>query len=187
MNYSIDLKYLRGAIPEDELEAITEQFHGQGILFERHDFSGRAQNNLADIVAPIALAISSETCQAYLVGIASNATYELIKKSVLSIWHSISGRKITTVSAGAKVVESDLAMDLDISVDNRTRIKFKLKGDIPDTLKEKCVEDAFQLLRQIDSSKIKESQVAFYQNDPGRWSITEDMNLIRELAQRKKG
>jgi len=78
-------------------------------------------------------------------------------------------------------------MDLDISVDNRTRIKFKLKGDIPDTLKEKCVEDAFQLLRQIDSSKIKESQVAFYQNDPGRWSITEDMNLIRELAQRKKG
>ena len=186
MSGTIQLKYLQGIIPESELDSIWSQFGELGIDFEYIDISGEPQAGVEEFLAPVILYLSSDIIQAYILGLATSTSYDIIKTSVISIWRHISGKTILkTTPSEEKSVSADF--DLDIKTIGQTRIKFKLKGDIPDKLKEKCVDKAFQLLEAKAFPEIRTGYVCLYNIDHDEWEIVEDLEFIRKFVRPKNG
>ena len=186
MSGTIQLKYFEGIIPESELDLIRSQFGDLGIDFECVDISGEPQASIEEFLAPIILYLSSDIIQAYILGLATSSSYDIIKTSVISIWRHISGKTIRKTTPNE--VESVAAnFDLDINTIGRTRVKFKLKGDIPDSLKEKCVDKAFQLLEAKAFPEIRTGYVCLYNVEHDEWEIFEDLEFVRKFVKPKDG
>jgi hypothetical protein len=145
MTNTIQLEYLKGMIPVDDLKLIRSKLREHGIGFEWHDISDEPQASVEELLAPIILYLSANVVQAYLLGLATSASYDLIKSTVLDLWRHISGKKLAKITL-TDTEELDANFDLDINTPGQTRVKFKLKGNIPNSLKEKCIGKAFRLL-----------------------------------------
>lgn len=187
MSNSIYLKYLKGIVPEYELEKLSRDFSSAGIEFDYFDISEEPQASAEEILSPILLFLSSDIIQAYILGLLTSTSYDLIKKAVLLIWRYISGEriKVTTASGMESIKEANL--DLDLSLNDRTKVKFKLKGDISDEIKEKCIDNAFQLLKSSDLSKTKGGYIALYDIDQDSWTIYQDVEFVRKFILKKNG
>jgi len=186
MSGTIRLTYLEGIIPVSELNSIRSQFEDLGIDFECVDISGDPQAVLEELLAPIILYLSSDVIQAYLLGLATSTSYDIIKTSVISIWKHVSGKSIkkTTTSKETSVAVN---FDLDIRTTGGTRVKFKLKGDISDSLKDKCVDKAFQLLEAKAFPKIRTGYVCLYNIQKTKWEVFEDLEFIRNFVKPTSG
>jgi hypothetical protein len=177
---TIQLKYLQGIIPESELDLIRSQLGDLGIDFECIDISGEPQASIEEFLAPIILYLSSDIIQAYILGLATSTSYDIIRTSVIKIWRHVSGKTIRKTTPSE--VESIAAnFDLDINTIGRTRVKFKLKGDISDSLKEKCVDKAFQLLEAKAFPEIRTGYVCLYNVDDDEWEIFEDIEFVKNF------
>ena len=186
MTETIHLKYLKGIIPKDDLEAIRSQLGEHGIGFEWHDTSGEPQASIEELLAPIILYLSSDIVQAYLLGLATSTSYDIIKSTVLSIWQHTSGKKFNKITS-TDIEEVDANFDLDVNTSGKTRVKFKLKGNIPDGLKEKCVDKAFQLLEAKSFLEIRTGYVCLYNVDRDQWEIFEDLEFVKKYVLPKNG
>ena len=186
MQGTIRLTYLEGIIPVSELKSIRSQFEDLGIDFECIDISREPQASLEELLAPIILYLSSDVIQAYLLGLATSTSYDIIKTSVISIWKHVSGKLIekTTPSKETAVATN---FDLDIRTTGGTRVKFKLKEDVSDSLKNKCVDKAFQLLEAKAFPEIRTGYICLYDIDKNTWEIFEDLELIRKFVKPKNG
>ena len=186
MTTSIYLNYLKGIIPEYELDELSHNFSSVGIEFDYFDISEEPQASAEEILSPILFFLSSDIVQAYILGLLTSTSYDLIKKSILSIWRHISGEtiRVTTASGIQKIKEASL--DLDISLNDRTKVKFKLKGDISEKIKEKCIDNAFQLLKSADSFKTKGLYIALYDIDQDSWDIYKDVEFIRKFILKER-
>jgi hypothetical protein len=81
----------------------------------------------------------------------------------------------------------DANFDLDVNTSGKTRVKFKLKGNIPDSLKEKCIDKAFQLLESKNLPEIRTGYVCRYDVDSEQWEILEELEFIRKYVMLKNG
>ena len=188
MTETIHLKYIKGTIPEDSLELLRSKLGNHDIGFEWHDISGTPQAGVEELLAPIILYLSSDVIQAYLLGLATSASYDLIKSFVIDIWCHISGKKFNKItSTDTDIQEIEASLDLDLNTSGKTRVKFKLKGNIPDNLKEKCIDKAFQLLESESFPEIHKGYVCRYDVDSEQWEILEDLEFIRKYVIPKKG
>jgi len=183
---SIQLKYLQGIIPESELDVIRLRFGDLGIDFECIDISREPQASAEEFFAPIILYLSSDIIQAYILGLVTSISYDIIKTSVISIWRHISGKTIR-IATPSEVKSVAANFDLDINIIGRTRVKFKLKGDLPDSLKEKCVDKAFQLIESKAFPEIRTGYVCLYNVDHDEWEIFEDLEFVRKFVKPKNG
>jgi len=184
---SIHLNYLKGIIPEYELEKLSGNFSSAGIVFEYFDISEEPQASAEEILSPIVLFLSSDIVQAYILGLLTSTSYDLIKKAVLSIWRHISGKKIKVTTASGMESIKEANLDLDISLDDGTKVKFKLKGDISDEIKEKCIDNAFQLLKASDVFKTKGGYIALYDIEHDSWNLYEDIEFVRKFILKRNG
>jgi len=83
-------------------------------------------------------------------------------------------------------VESSLTnFDLDIRTKGGTRVKFKLKGDIPDSIKEKCVDKAFQLLETKAFPEIRTGYICLYNVDHDKWEVFESLDFVKRFVKPK--
>lgn len=185
MKGSIHLTYLKGIIPDSELEEFRTGFSRSGIDFNYTDISKEPQASVEELLAPIVLLLSSDIIQAYFLGLVTSISYDLIKNFILTIWRHISGEKITTVTASGLETIKEANLDLDIDIDNRTRVKFKLKGDIPDILKEQCIDRAFRLLEKTDFFKDHSGYIGVYEVDNNEWKIFEYVEFVRKYVKPK--
>ena len=186
MTDTIKLQYLKGIIPVDDLELVRSKLREHGIGFEWHDISDEPQTSVEELLAPIILYLSSDVVQAYLLGLATSASYDLIKSTVLDLWRHISGKKVAKITLTDNE-EVNANFDLDINTSGQTRIKFKLKGNIPNSLKEKCIDKAFQLLESKSFPEIRTGYVCRYDVDREQWEILEDIEFIRKYVMPKNG
>ncbi len=186
MTETIHLKYLKGIIPEDNLELLRSQLENYGIGFEWHDISDKPQASIEELSALIILYLSSDVVQAYLLGLATSASYDIIKSSVLAIWRHISGKKYKKITSSG-IEELDANFDLDVNTSGRTRVKFKLKGNIPDSMKKKCIDKAFRLLESNKFPEIRTGYVCSYNLDSEQWEIFEELEFIRKYVVPKSG
>jgi hypothetical protein len=181
MTETIYLKYLKGIIPKDVLELLRSQLGEHGIGFEWHDISDEPQASVEELLAPIILYLSSDIVQAYLLGLATSASYDVIKSAVLDLWQHISRKKIKKITP-SDVEEVDANFDLDVNNSGKIRVKFKLKGNIPDSLKETCVDKAFQLLESKSFPEIRTGYVCIYNVDREQWEILEDLEFVKKYV-----
>ena len=183
---TIRLRSLKGIIPESELVSLKSQFGDIGIDFDYVNASGEPQASINELLAPIILFLSSDIVQAYVLGLTTNFSYDIMKTSVINIWRHISRKEISYVSA-SKTQSVVASFDIDIKHTGNLRVKFKLKGDIPDSLKEKCVDQAFQLLAGKDYPKSRTGYVCIYNVDDQEWEEFEELEFIRRFVKPKVG
>lgn len=173
-------------LTDAELQQLHDDFNNVGIEFIWKDISDEPQASIEEFLSPIILILSSEVFQAYILGIMTNATYELLKESILSIWQRLSGKKLTKVTThGTSQVYT--ALDLDISLENRTRVKFKLTGNISDEIKEKCIDGVFNILKSTDWDTSKKGYILIYDNNLNKWIIYEDLEFIKKVIRKDAG
>ena len=184
MTDTIKLQYLKGIIPVDDLELVRSKLREHGIGFEWHDISDEPQTSVEELLAPIILYLSSDVVQAYLLGLATSASYDVIKSSVLDLWRHISGKKYSKItSTDIEEVDANFAnFDLDVNTSGKTRVKFMLKGNIPDSLKEKCIDKAFHLLESTNFPENLNRYVCRYDVDSEQWEIFEEIEFIRKYV-----
>ena len=183
---TIHLKYIKGIIPEDSLEFLRSKLEKYGIGFDWHDISNEPQASVEELLAPIILYLSSDVVQAYLLGLATNASYDVIKSSVLDLWRHISGKKYNKITP-TDIEQVDANFDLDVSTYGKTKVKFKLKGNIPDSLKEKCIEKAFHLLETNNFPDNRKRYICRYSVDREQWEIFEELEFIKKFIIAKNG
>lgn len=186
MNKTAHLTYIKGVIPEESLELLRSKLGNHDIGFEWHDISGAPQAGIEKLVAPIILFLSSDIVQAYILGLVTSASYDIIKSSVLDLWGDISGKKYNKITASG-IEEMDASFDLDVNTSGKARVKFKLKGNIPDNLKEKCIEKAFHLLESTNLPENQNRYVCRYDVDSEQWEILEELEFIRKYVMQKNG
>jgi len=186
MTEIIYLKYLKDLISEEELESLKFQLGEHGIGFEWHGETGKPKASLQELLAPIILYLSSDVVQAYILGLATNASYDIIKSTVLHLWQNISGKKIKKITV-TDIEELNANFDLCVNISGKTSIRFKLEGNIPDSLKEKCIDKAFQLLASKKIPEIHTEYVCCYNVDSEKWEIFEMPEFIRKYITPKYG
>jgi hypothetical protein len=130
--------------------------------------------------------LSSDVVQAYLLGLATSASYDVIKSSVLDLWRHISGKKYNKITP-TDIEQVDANFDLDLSTSGKTRVKFKLKGNIPDSLKEKCIDKAFHLLKSKSFPENRKRYICRYDVDREQWEIFEELEFIKKFIIPKDG
>jgi hypothetical protein len=181
MAKSIELNYIKGLIPASELDSIRSKLQDQNIKLECHDLLGQPQAAVEDLLAHVVLFLSSDFMQAYILGLASNATYDCIKNCIANIWQFLSEKKIYRYS-GKGVEHVAANFDLDIETKQGTKVKFKLKDDIPDNLIEKCIDSAFQLLESKTFTTNSTGYVCLYSVDQNDWEIYEYLDFLKKFA-----
>jgi len=181
MAKSIELNYIKGLIPASELESIMSKLQDHNIKLECHDLLGQPQAAVEDLLAHVVLFLSSDFMQAYILGLASNATYDCIKICIANIWQLLSGKKIYRYS-GKGVEHVAANFDLDIETDFGRKVKFKLKGDIPHNLKEKCIDRAFQLFESKSFFANRTGYVCLYDDEEKNWEIYEYLDFVKKFA-----
>jgi len=187
MTGSIHLRYLKGIISDLKLKELEDNLATVGVRFNYEDISDQPQASLEDLLSPIVLVLSSPVFQAYILGLMTNATYDLIKKNIILIWEHLHGKKVTKITASGDMTQKEADLDLDICVDEHVRVKFKLRGDIPDSAKEKAIESAFSLLRTTHWDKSEPGFIVIYNKDHEAWEIFEDMEFIRKFVKKTPG
>jgi hypothetical protein len=186
MSGNIRLRYLKGIIPQSELVSLKSQFGDLGIDFDYIDASGEPQASIKELLAPIILFLSSDVVQAYILGLATNFSYEIIKKSIINIWGHISGKKVSQITE-SETHSVAANFDLDINLTEHLRVKFKLKGDFPDSLKKQCVDKAFQLLERKAFPESRKDYVCIYNVHDQEWEVFEELEFIRRFIKPKVG
>ncbi len=186
MTKTIHLKHIKGIIPEDSLEFLRTELENYGFGFEWHDISGEPQASVEELLAPIILYLSSDVVQAYLLGLTTSASYDIVKSSVLNLWRHVSGKKYNKITS-TDIEQVDANFDLAVSTSGKTRVQFKLKGNIPDSLKEKCIDKAFHLLESQYFPENRKRYVCRYDVDNEKWEIFDEIEYIKNFIIPKNG
>ena len=184
MSNTIELRYIKGLIPDSKLDSIRSKFQGHNIEFECHDLSGQPQAAVEELLAHVVLLLSSDVMQAYILGLATSATYDFMKSCITSIWQHISGKEIYRYNP--KGVEHVAAnFDLDIETEHGMKVKFKLKDDVSDSLKEKYIDRAFQLLESKSFPANRTGYICLYNVDQNNWEIYESLDFVKSFVKPK--
>jgi len=186
MNKTVQLIYIKGIISEENLELLRSKLDNHDIGFEWHDISGVPQAAIRDLVAPIILSLSSDVVQAYILGLANSASYDLLKLSILEIWHKVTGKKYNKITSNG-IQEIEASIELNLDTPGKMKFKFKLSGNIPDNLKEKCIDQAFQLIELKSIPENHTEYICSYDTDNEQWERLEQLDFIKKYIIPKNG
>ena len=183
---SIYLRYIGSLIEKDALEEIINNLTNHKINIKAKDTSGELMMSVEELVAPVAIILSSDVVQAYILGLSSNASYDLIKNVVISIWNQVSGKKYIRFNH-RKSEEFEANFDLNVESPNNVKVQFKLKGDIPNELKDKCIENAFKMVNENVFPEIVTGYICRFDNDSEKWEAYEQTDYVRKFIKKNSG
>ena len=184
--YRVLLTFYRGSFDEIELDDYKKKLINAGIEMFEYDKSGRPMASLQDFTNQISLLINDALFQAFIMGLATNGSYDLIKQTIIWMWNSLKNKKLTMISASGKK-EEDATFGITISVDHNTSIDFRLSGEVSDELKNKCIDKAFNfaktLKRKPEPTLAKFSK---YDWDKHEWYIVDINKEIDKIIQEQR-
>lgn len=182
---SIYLKYFEGLIEEEVLNTITIALAEKNIALEPQDMTEVTTASIEELVAPVALYLSSDVVQAYFLGLTANAGYDVLKTTVVKLWQQISGKKYFRYSPN-KTEELEANFDLNIKTPDNISVQFKLKGNVSDEIKEKCVEKAFTLLEKKAFEKNGAGYICRLDEVESSWEVYNQQEYIHKYIIPKK-
>lgn len=176
----IRLKYIGGLIEDEVLDDLEKTLSDHSITLNKYDTSGVLMASAEELIAPIALMLTSEVTQAYVLGLTTNAFYDIIKTTVLTIWNQITGKKYTKYNH-IKSEEIEATFDLDVRTPGKVKVQFKLKGDVPDHLKEKCIDKAFEIIDRNELPENRFGYISRFNQDNESWEVYDQMDYVRKF------
>ena len=167
---SVKLEYYKGLLDEDGYRIQKDKLSQIGIDIVEDDKSNIPMMSYEDLENIISIVINSSTLQFLLNNIVlTGIAYDIFKKSIIWIWDNLKGKKITKLYSGGKIEEKEVSFGLKINCD-KNNITMRLSGDYSDEDKNKCIDKAFDYL--------KENQEKSLVNDkPTRTWVKYDNNI----------
>lgn len=183
----IMLKYYKGLVDENELKIYKLKLREIDIELIEYDKSYVPMACLEDFTNQVNLMISSPIVQSITMGLMTNASYNLLKGAIIWMWNSLIGKEIAKVRANGNCDVKEATFGFSASIDNETKIDFRLSGDISDEDKNKCIEKAFELLKD-SQKKISPygSDFAKYDYEKEEWILIDINEERRKVVQKQK-
>ena len=94
------LNYYKGLFDTDDLELQVQSLNQAGIQVCEIDKSGQVMAFLYEFTNQISLMLSNSIIQAYFLGLLANSTYDVLKRTIIWMWNSLHGEKMTKVQSG---------------------------------------------------------------------------------------
>jgi len=182
---AIGFRHISGVVDKAVLDQIESRLSEQDISFKSFDMSGQPQASITDLLSSFALFLSSDITNAYMLGLLTNATYDVLRTSLLTLWKATTGKKVTQVSAGGSR-EKSVTIDLNMIVGNDS-LTFKLDGDVSDAVQKVLIDRAFDFLKSHHESKQPQHLILFHDKTNASWTPVPFETLIqREFDKHNK-
>lgn len=179
---AIGFRYISGVVDKAVLDQIESRLSEKDISFKSYDMSGQPQANLSDLFSSFALFISSDITNAYMLGLLTNATYDVLRNLLLGLWTSIKGKKVTQVTAhGSKDVPVSLDLNMIVGNDSLT---FKLDGDVSEEVQRVLIDRVFDFLKSHQESKQSQHLILFTDKTKVAWTPVPFETLIQREFER---
>lgn len=136
-------------------------------FFNQLDFNG--------LISSIEVIISNH----YLDAMICAGLWDLVKSSLIFIWKNVQDKKVTIIKARNEIKENE-DISLSFKIGN---LDFKMPNNLSDNLKEKFIDNAFELSKQYYNEKGK--HIVFYDRESDSFKIKEYNELLREIAKEK--
>lgn len=141
------LEYYKGLLDEDGYRIQKDKLRQIGIDIVEYDKSNIPMMSYEDLENIISIVINSSTLHFLLNNIVlTGIAYDIFKKSIIWIWDNLKGKKITKLYSGGKIEEKEVSFGLKIQCD-KNNITMRLSGDYSDEDKNKCIDRAFDYLK----------------------------------------
>ena len=178
----IMLEYYKGLFDEEELELYKFKLKSIDIELMEYDKTNKPMNSLEDFTNEVSLIISDPIVQSIIMNLINNASYDVLKSTIIWMWNSLIGKKITKVTSGGKCDAKEATFGLSLYIENQNKIDLRLSGDISDTDKEKCIDRAFEFIKD-SSLKIPPhgNNFAKYDYEKEEWILIDIVEEINKL------
>lgn len=176
-------EYYKGILDEDGLEERKKSLRDVGIVLVERDKSNKLMAFMDEFTNQVSLVISNPLFIAYILGLLTSASYDVMKSTIVWIWNSVQGKQITKFRMGGKQEEKEATFGIQVRVDANTKIDFRLSGDVSDELKSKCIDRAFGMMNKVQKGKEHRpiDWFAHYSWDEDEWVF---VNVIEEINKR---
>jgi len=182
---AIGFRYISGVVDKAVLDQIASRLSEQDISFKSFDMSGQPQASINDLLSSFALFLSSDITNAYMLGLLTNATYDVLRNSLLGLWTSIKGKKVTQVTAHCSK-KVPVSLDINMTVGNDS-LTFKLDGDVSEEVQRVLIDSIFDFLKSHRESKQPQHLILFTDKTKTAWNPVPFETLIqREFEKNNK-
>ena len=179
---AIGFRYISGVVDKAVLDQTESRLSENDISFKSYDMSGQPQAHLNDLFSSFALFISSDITNAYMLGLLTNATYDVLRNSLLGLWTSIKGKKVTQVTAhGSEEVPVSLDINMIVGKDSFT---FKLDGDVSEEVQRVLIDRIFDFLKSHHESTQPQHLILFTDKTNASWTPVPFETLIQREFER---
>lgn len=172
-----------GGIDNTEIENIENSLSKVDIQFKSHNTSGSIHASLSDFSLSTFLIINQPIIIELLRGIAINATWEIIKETIIYIHKKLKGKKIYRIDSNGTKEEKDITFGFNASLDENTSFNFEIKGNEETVLK--SLDKVFIFLKnQKNNTTNKISHHVEYSEKEDKWTkidVLEEMKKKRNL------
>ncbi|STB71357.1 hypothetical protein [Clostridium baratii] len=114
----------------------------------------------------------------YLDAMICAGLWDLVKSSLIFIWKNVQDKKMAIIKGNEIKENEDISLSFKIG-----NLDFKMPNDFSDDLKEKFIDNAFELSKQYYNEKGK--HIVFYDKESDSFKIKEYNELLREIAKEK--
>ena len=174
---AIGFRYISGVVDKAVLDQIASRLSEQDISFKSFDMSGQPQASINDLLSSFALFLSSDITNAYMLGLLTNATYDVLRNSLLGLWTSIKGKKVTQVTAHCSK-KVPVSLDINMTVGNDS-LTFKLDGDVSEEVQRVLIDRIFDFLKSHRESKQPQHLILFTDKTKTAWNPVPFETLIQ--------
>ena len=181
----IILEYYKGLFDEEELEIYKFKLKSIDIELMEYDKTNKPMNSLEDFTNEVSLIISDPIVQSIIRELITEASCYVLKSIIIWMWNSLIGKKITKVTSGGKSDTKEPTFGIRLYIENQNKIDLRLSGDISDTDKEKCIDRAFEFIKD-SSLKISPygHNFAKYDYEKEEWILIDIVEEINKLQQK---
>lgn len=184
------LEYYKGIFDESEYELQKDKLRQEGILIGECDKSNIPMASADDIFNMVSLVIGNPAFQNLFNSVViPGIKYDLLKLLIIWMWNSLKGKTLKKLYANGKLEEEDITFGLDIQLD-KNRITMKLSGDVSDEDKNKCIDKAFEFLKDkhnnLSLNDRTSTTVARYDYEKEKWNEVDIYDEVKRIMEDKR-
>ncbi|MBN9647598.1 hypothetical protein J0L31_11400 [Terrisporobacter glycolicus] len=184
----IKLDYLEGLFEGGYLEEKINELDKVGIKLVKFDKAEIPMKSFDDLTSVILMAINNEIVLQYVNGILACGIYDVLKKVIIDIWTKLNKKTYKKVYSSGEIEEKEATFGISMNINENLNVSFKLSGDISDELKEKCLDDAFELTKYLRENEVKSNyfnNYAKYDTHKQEWVLIDIKKEIEKLMSKQ--
>lgn len=181
----VHLEYL-GELNDSDLVEINNKLKTVSIELSSFDKSGVMYNSLEEYSLVTFFVLNQPIVIELLKGVGTNALWDVIKFSILSVRDKIKGERYYKNQAGT-FEQKEIKFGLQVNLDNKTGFNIELDGNVSDETIEKCLDKVLGFLKeQKPRNKYQIPDYVYYSEKEDKWVKLDVMEEIEKKMKKKK-